>query len=47
MRKSLGPDIALMVDVQYMWEDAATAMETVGQWKEFDLFFLETPIWVG
>src|SRR6185369_6194321 len=33
-------------DVQYMWEDAATALETVGQWKEFDLFFLETPIWV-
>ena len=46
MRKSLGPEIALMVDVQYMWEDAATAIETVGQWKEFDLFFLETPIWV-
>jgi L-alanine-DL-glutamate epimerase-like enolase superfamily enzyme len=34
-----------MVDVQYMWEDAATAMETVGQWREFDLYFLETPIW--
>jgi L-alanine-DL-glutamate epimerase-like enolase superfamily enzyme len=46
VRKTLGPDIALMVDVQYMWADAATAMETVGQWKEFDLFFLETPIWV-
>ncbi len=46
VRKTLGPDIALMVDVQYMWEDAATALETIGQWKEFDLFFLETPIWV-
>jgi L-alanine-DL-glutamate epimerase-like enolase superfamily enzyme len=46
VRKTLGPDIALMVDVQYMWEDAATALETVRQWKEFDLFFLETPIWV-
>ena len=46
VRKALGPDIALMVDVQYMWEDAATAMETVGQWREFDLYFLETPIWV-
>ncbi len=29
VRKALGPDIALMVDVQYMWEDAATALETV------------------
>ena len=46
VRKALGTDIALMVDVQYMWNDAATALETVRQWKEFDLFFLETPIWV-
>ena len=46
VRRSLGPETALMVDVQYMWQDAATAIETVGQWKEFDLFFLETPIWV-
>ena len=46
VRKALGPDIALMVDVQYMWEDAVTAMETVGQWREFNLYFLETPIWV-
>jgi L-alanine-DL-glutamate epimerase-like enolase superfamily enzyme len=46
VRRALGADIALMVDVQYMWDDAATALETVRQWKEFDLFFLETPIWV-
>ena len=46
VRKTLGPEIALMVDVQYMWADASTAYQTVGQWKEFDLFFLETPIWV-
>jgi L-alanine-DL-glutamate epimerase-like enolase superfamily enzyme len=46
VRKELGTDIALMVDVQYLWSDAATALETVRQWKEFDLFFLETPIWV-
>jgi L-alanine-DL-glutamate epimerase-like enolase superfamily enzyme len=46
VRKALGTDMALMVDVQYLWNDAATALETVQQWKEFDLFFLETPIWV-
>lgn len=46
VRKALGPDTALMIDVQYLWNDAATALETVRQWKEFDLFFLETPIWV-
>lgn len=46
VRKALGPDIALMVDVQYMWGDAETALRTVRDWAEFDLFFLETPIWI-
>jgi L-alanine-DL-glutamate epimerase-like enolase superfamily enzyme len=46
VRKALGPEIALMVDVQYMWNDAETALRTVRDWAEFDLFFLETPIWV-
>ena len=46
VRKAIGPDIALMVDVQYMWSDAETALRTVRDWAEFDLFFLETPIWM-
>jgi len=46
VRNALGPDLALMVDVQYMWPDAATALATVRDWKPYDLFFLETPIWV-
>ena len=46
VRKTLGPDIALMVDVQYMWRDAATALQTVRDWKEFNVFFLETPLWI-
>ena len=45
VRKTLGPDITLMVDVQYLWEDAATALSVVRDWAEFDIFFLETPIW--
>lgn len=45
VRKALGPDIVLMVDVQYLWEDAATCLSVVKDWKEFDLYFLETPIW--
>lgn len=45
VRQALGPDMVLMVDVQYLWEDAATALEVVRDWAEFDLFFLETPIW--
>jgi len=46
VRKEIGPDIALMVDVQYMWPNADICLETVRDWKEFNLFFLETPIWV-
>lgn len=46
VRKTLGPDIALMIDVQYMWPDAETALRTVRDWGEFDIFFLETPIWI-
>ena len=46
VRKTLGPDIALMVDVQYMWPDAETALRTVRDWAEFNIFFLETPIWI-
>ncbi|MFO1350851.1 MAG: mandelate racemase/muconate lactonizing enzyme family protein [Gammaproteobacteria bacterium] len=45
VRKALGPEVTLMVDVQYLWEDAATALAVVKDWAEFDLFFLETPIW--
>ncbi len=46
VRKTLGPDIALMVDVQYMWPDAQTAIRIVRDWTDFGIFFLETPIWI-
>jgi L-alanine-DL-glutamate epimerase-like enolase superfamily enzyme len=45
VRKTIGPEITLMVDVQYLWADAATALSVVRDWAEFDLYFLETPIW--
>ena len=45
VRKTIGPDITLMVDVQYLWEDAATCLSVVKDWAEFKLYFLETPIW--
>ena len=45
VRETLGPEVTLMVDVQYLWEDAATALSVVKDWQEFDLYFLETPIW--
>jgi L-alanine-DL-glutamate epimerase-like enolase superfamily enzyme len=41
VRKALGPDMVLMVDV-HLWEDAATCLSVVKDWAEFDLYFLET-----
>ena len=43
-RKAVGPDFTLLVDVQYAWPDADTALRTLRDWKEFDLFFVETPL---
>jgi L-alanine-DL-glutamate epimerase-like enolase superfamily enzyme len=34
-----------MVDVQYLWKDAATCLQTVNDWREFNVYFLETPVW--
>ena len=45
VRRTIGPDITLMVDVQYLWEDAATCLSVVRDWAEFNPYFLETPIW--
>jgi L-alanine-DL-glutamate epimerase-like enolase superfamily enzyme len=45
VRKALGPDVTLMIDVQYLWDDAASCLAVVRDWAEFDLYFLETPLW--
>jgi L-alanine-DL-glutamate epimerase-like enolase superfamily enzyme len=45
VRRTIGPEVTLMVDVQYLWADAASALSVVQDWAEFDLYFLETPIW--
>jgi len=45
VRKALGPDIKLMIDVQYRWLNADEALPVVKDWEEFDIYFLETPIW--
>lgn len=45
VRKTIGPDITLMVDVQYLWEDAATCLSVIKDWGDFNVYFLETPLW--
>ncbi|MFN8592567.1 MAG: mandelate racemase/muconate lactonizing enzyme family protein [Thermomicrobiales bacterium] len=45
VRETIGPDITLMVDVGYLWDDAETCLATIRDWAEFNCFFLETPLW--
>ncbi|MBA2666499.1 MAG: mandelate racemase/muconate lactonizing enzyme family protein [Trueperaceae bacterium] len=45
VRDTIGPDVTLMVDVQYMWPDAATALSVLRDWEAFDLYMIETPVW--
>jgi L-alanine-DL-glutamate epimerase-like enolase superfamily enzyme len=44
VRAAVGPEFVLMVDVQYAFPDAQTCLQIVREWREFDLFFLETPL---
>lgn len=45
VRRAIGPDVALMIDVQYAFPDADTALRVLQDWIEYDLFFVETPLW--
>lgn len=45
VRQAIGPDVALLVDVQYMFEDVDAAAAVLNEWAEFDLSFIETPLW--
>lgn len=44
-RKAVGPDFAIMVDVAYAWDSPAHALELIESWAEYDVFFVETPLW--
>ncbi len=45
IRKTIGDEMTLMVDVQYLWPDAETCLAVVKDWSQFNCYFLETPIW--
>jgi L-alanine-DL-glutamate epimerase-like enolase superfamily enzyme len=45
-REAVGPDFAMMVDVQYRWFEADSCLRTVNNWADLDIFFLETPLQV-
>jgi len=43
-RDAVGPDFTMMVDVQYLWQDAKAALRTMCKWNDLDIYFVETPL---
>ena len=45
VRREVGPDFDIMVDVAYAWDSVERAMEIIESWADLGIFFLETPLW--
>jgi len=43
-RDALGPEIALLVDVGYRWQDAKSALRVIRELERYDVFLVETPL---
>jgi len=43
-RDAVGPNMTLMVDVAYCWNDWKRALHIIQQLEPYDLFFFETPL---
>jgi L-alanine-DL-glutamate epimerase-like enolase superfamily enzyme len=44
VREAVGPDFILMVDAQYAFPDADTCLQTIRDWEDLNIYFLEAPI---
>jgi L-alanine-DL-glutamate epimerase-like enolase superfamily enzyme len=45
VRAQIGPEVDLLVDVQYAFPDADTALRVLEDWRSLGLGFVETPLW--
>jgi L-alanine-DL-glutamate epimerase-like enolase superfamily enzyme len=45
VRRAVGPDFTIMVDVAYAWSSVTQALGIIESWAEHDVFFVETPLW--
>jgi L-alanine-DL-glutamate epimerase-like enolase superfamily enzyme len=46
VREAAGPEMTLMVDVQYAFDSVERALAVAEAIAPYDVFFLETPLWV-
>lgn len=44
LRAAVGDEFTLMIDVQYAFPDADTCLTVLRDWREFNLYFVETPL---
>jgi L-alanine-DL-glutamate epimerase-like enolase superfamily enzyme len=47
VRNAIGPETELLVDVQDAFPNVDTALAVLRDWEQFDLVFVETPLWPG
>ena len=45
VRRAVGTDFTIMVDVAYAWTSVDRALEVIESWADLDVFFVETPLW--
>jgi L-alanine-DL-glutamate epimerase-like enolase superfamily enzyme len=45
VRRAVGPDFTIMVDVAYAWNSVDRALSVIESWVDYDVFFVETPLW--
>jgi L-alanine-DL-glutamate epimerase-like enolase superfamily enzyme len=45
VRRAVGPEFTIMVDVAYAWDSVERALAIIETWAEYDVFFVETPLW--
>jgi L-alanine-DL-glutamate epimerase-like enolase superfamily enzyme len=45
VRRAVGPDFRIMVDVGYAWTGVEQALRVIEGWADLDVFFVETPLW--
>jgi L-alanine-DL-glutamate epimerase-like enolase superfamily enzyme len=45
VRKAVGPEMTIMVDVQYAFDTVERVLRLIDSWDGLDVFFIETPLW--
>jgi L-alanine-DL-glutamate epimerase-like enolase superfamily enzyme len=45
VRQVVGSEFTIMVDVAYAWDSPERALTVIESWVDYDIFFVETPLW--